>query len=125
MGRIVAKPWDVEKMGYGNKPLVLSIDMQKLFTQEDSPFGGGTGKMPGFNLIRRAIIGEKKLMDRARAANIQIAHTKIGFRKDGKDLGLWKITNLAGLATLDSKWMEMCPELEPKEEDIVFIRKSL
>ena len=110
----------MEKVGYGEKPLVLNLDMQKYFTEEDSPEGAG---MPGFHLIRRSIAGQRKLMDAARVKNIQIAHTKVAYRKDGKDAGLWKIPQQIAMCTLGSKWVEMCPELEPKEEDIVFIRK--
>ena len=119
--RLVAKPWAIRKIGYGDKPLILNIDMQKFFTEEDSPVVGK--KLPGFHLIRRAIVGQKKLMDAARSKNIQIVHTMIGFRKDGKDIGLWKNYEMQLMCTVGTKWVEMCPELEPREEDVVFIRK--
>lgn len=110
----------VKPVGYGKNPLVLSTDMQQLFTAEDSPLG--VVKRPGFHLIRQAIVGQRKLIEAARIRNIQIAYSKIGFRRDGKDKGLWK-RDFPTMCILGSRWMEICPELEPKEEDIVFIRK--
>lgn len=124
--RVLEKPWYLkgkigygEKLGYGEKPLILNIDMQKLFTEESSPMAGS---MPGFHLIKRAIVGQKKLLAAARVKNIQIAYTVIGFRKDKKDMGPWKADKL-GLATLGSKWVELCEELDRREEDIFFVRK--
>jgi maleamate amidohydrolase len=119
---LVAKPWVVEKVGFGAKPLVLSIDQQKFFTTEESPFK--IAKMPGFDLVRRAITGQRKLMDAARVKNIQIVHTVIGFRKDGKDKGLWKVPEFVNQCIVGSKWMDVDEELEVREEDIVFVRKK-
>jgi len=119
--RLATSPWAVSKVEYGKRPIVLNIDMQKFFTEEDSPFKAA--KMPGFQLVRRGVAGTKKLMDAARLKNVQIVHTATGFRKDGKDKGLWKMPAFTDACLLGTKWVEKCPELEPKEEDIVFIRK--
>jgi len=107
------------KIGYGDKPLILCIDMQKLFTEESSPLGGN---MPGFPLVKRAIIALKRLIAAGRERDIQVVYTVVAFRKDKKDMGLWKVPHL-GLATLGSKWVELCEELEQREEDILFVRK--
>ena len=119
--RLVEKPWEVSKTVWGKRPLVLSIDATKFFCTKESPLE--VAKMPGYELLRRSVDGQAKLIAAAREKNIQIIYTTIGFRKDGKDIGQWKIAKMTRLALEGTEWLDIVPELEPKEEDIVMMKK--
>lgn len=118
--KLAAKNWETIQTEFGERPLVLNIDMQTFFTAEDSPFG--SAQMPGYQHVRRAISAQKKLMDAAREKGVPIAHTVIGFREDGKDRGRWKVKKFVELCTVGSTWLDVDPELEVRKEDIFFKR---
>ena len=107
--------WD--KIGFGKKPAILVIDLQRYFTDEDSPMGGSPGSL-------KAARNTSILLKAAREKGILIIYTVLGFRQDGKDMGFWpkKIPNLAN-CTIGSKWLEMREEVKEKPEDVVLVKK--
>jgi maleamate amidohydrolase len=109
--------WSTTRIGYGDRPVVLCVDMQRVDTENDSPPPFGR-HMPGFDLMRRSLATQNRLIDAARAANIQVIYTRQLVRKDGKDSGWWKLP-LTLVYTAESQWSEICPELAPIEGDIV------
>jgi maleamate amidohydrolase len=120
--RLVKKPWAVEPVSFGKRPIIINIDNQKFFTSPSSPFNSAA--MPGFDSLTRAVQGQKRLFEHARARNIQIAHTVVAFRKDGKDRGLWKPLEMIKLCTEGSVWAQIDDEIAPHENDLFFVRKK-
>lgn len=120
--RLVKKPWAVEPIAFGKRPIIINIDNQKFFTSRQSPFN--PAGMPGFDSLTRAVQAQKVLFEHARARNIQIAHTVVAFRKDGKDRGLWKPLDMIRLCTEGSVWAQIDAEIAPHEEDLFFVRKK-
>jgi len=106
------------RMGFGQKPALLVIDLQRFFTDKDSPMGGKP-------LIQKAVENTAVLLKSARKKGIQIIYTVDGYRSDQKDLGWWgkKVQDLH-LCISGSKWAEMPEEIKEKPEDIVLEKKN-
>src|SRR5207244_2222472 len=80
-------PW--VKRGYGQasiepgeRPAVITIDLQYAFTDPNFIFGGA-------ELIERATQNAAEVLHAARAAGVPVFHTVVAWKNE-KDLGLWK-----------------------------------
>ena len=98
-------PW--VKRGYGqatiepgDRPAVLTIDLQYAFTDPDFIFGGA-------ELIERATVNTVPVLEAAREAGVPVFHTVVCW-KDEKDIGLWtiKLPPCAEI-TPDSRWAQV------------------
>jgi len=99
------------KAGFGKRPAIIVVDLQKGFTNPDAPGGGG---MDG------TVAAVNKLNQAARNKNIKIFFFHVGYRKDGIDLGVFghKAFVLRDFIT-DSWLFELDDRLEVKEHDII------
>lgn len=110
--------YGVGRIGFGRKPAILVIDLQKFFTDNDSPMGGK-------QLIRKAVENTSVLLRTARTKGVLIIYTVVGYRSDGKDMGWWpKKIKVVERCTLGSKWVEIAPEVKGEAEDIVLVKKN-
>ena len=100
----------------GERPAVLSVDLQLAFTDPAFPMGGG-------EMVERAVQGTARVLAAARAAGVPVLHSYVAYREDGADLGLWATkVPVLGQVTEGSRWARVDPRLLD-ERDIV-LRKQ-
>ncbi len=63
------------RCGFGQKPAIIVVDMEKYATLPDGPIFGGPGVVSTLKPIRM-------LLDKARAKKIQVIYTVVGYDKD-------------------------------------------
>lgn len=107
-----------KRMGFGKKPAILIIDLQKGTTAKDSPLGY-------VKEYAKVVEETRKLIDKSRKKGLSIIYVVISFREDGKDCGVWgdKIPGLR-VFTTNSKWVELDDRLEKKDEDCLIFKKT-
>lgn len=99
------------KVGFGKRPAIIVIDFQKAFTCADAPAGTDMS----FQCKQT-----KKLTDAARKKNIRIFYTRVGFAKDGIDIGLWGEKCCSNkLVTRDTWLYEWDDNLDIRPEDVL------
>ncbi|WP_010530074.1 isochorismatase family protein [Lentibacillus jeotgali] len=105
------------EIGIGGSPALLIIDFQKAFTSSESPLGGSEA-------ITEAVDNTKLLLGKVRNLNIPVIHTKVAYRDDKQDMGLWinKVNNLSLIKT-NSKWAELDDRVRNEESEIVLTKK--
>lgn len=81
------------KVGFGKRPVILVVDFQNAYTDPRAATAGD---------LSYQCQQTKKLTDAARKKNIRVIYTRVGYAKDGVDLGLWG---------------EKCPSLKPVTRD--------
>lgn len=98
-------------VGFGKRPAIVVIDLQKGFTLPSAPAGGD---------MTSTVETVNKLTEAARDKNIKVIYTRVGYNKDGVDLGVFghKAFVLRDF-TRDSWYYEMDDRLNIKEDDIV------
>lgn len=69
-------------IGPGSRPAVVVVDFQEAFTTADMGMGGG-------RMIDLAVERTAVLLQAARARGVPVLQTRVAFREDGADLGLW------------------------------------
>lgn len=99
------------KVGLGKRPAIVVIDLQKGFTLPSAPAGGD---------MTSTVEAVNKLTDAAREKNIRIFYTRVGYNRDGSDLGVFghKAFVLKDF-TRDSWYYELDDRLKIKENDII------
>src|SRR3989442_729508 len=68
------------KANFGERPVVLIVDVQKGFTSTENPLGGNMDSM---------VENIKKLIGEARRYKVPIFYTRVAYREDGKDCGVF------------------------------------
>jgi maleamate amidohydrolase len=96
----------------GERPAVLTIDLQYAFTDPDFPFGGA-------ELVERATQNTAELLHEARAAGVPVFHTVVCW-KDEKELGLWtiKLPPCAEI-TPESRWAQLDERLWDERDTLL------
>jgi len=98
-----------ERIGFGKKPAVLVIDLQK-----DMKLVG----MPA-----RTVRNTSVLLAKAREVAVPVFYTVIGYRADRKDTTLNKLGAMAG-HLLGTESVEVLDEVKPTKEDVVLVKKG-
>lgn len=100
----------------GDRPAVLVIDFSCGFTDPECPLGSD---------LTSQVAATKRLLDAARAKELPVIFTTIGFDASLKDGGLWmqKVPALAVLQ-LGGHWMDIDPRLEPRADETVIVKKG-
>lgn len=98
-----------ERIGFGKKPALLVIDLQK-----DMKLVG----LPG-----RAVQNTAILLSKARKTKIPVFYTVIGYRADGKDTTINKLGAMVG-HLLGTESVEVHDGVRPSEEDVVLVKKG-
>jgi len=115
-----------QRIGFGERPAVVVIDCQRYMVGERD----GSGQWPSScgETGWRAIDDTKKLLAAARAAHVPIFYTLFVLARDGSDIGVYGRKR----ALLQSEhWVlegspgaELLPDLERRENEIVFVKKK-
>lgn len=66
------------QIGFGKRPAVVVIDLQKGFTLPEFPAGGD---------MTDTVAAANKVTKAARAKNVKVFHTRVAYNGDGTDLG--------------------------------------
>jgi len=103
------------RVGFGERPAVLVVDMQNAFLSPEYELGSDPG-----DLVDQ--IGS--VLDAAREKNVPVFYAKTFYREDLADAGVWgqKIPALRNLQE-GSKGAEIHPGLTPQDSDFVVLKK--
>lgn len=103
------------RVGFGERPGVLVVDMQNAFLDPAYELGSDPG-----DLVDQIAT----VLDAARAKNVPVFYAKTFYREDLQDAGIWgkKIPALRNL-TEGSKGAEIHPGLTPKDSDFIVPKK--
>jgi maleamate amidohydrolase len=99
-----------ESIGFGDRPAVLIVDLQKGFTDASSPLGRSSH-------VQRAVDNTAVLVAEARQRGIPIASCNVSW-KSRDDMAYWKISSL-----YDGSFYHghPCTELDPRISDPDYI----
>jgi maleamate amidohydrolase len=100
----------------GARPAVLVVDFSRGFTDPESTMGSE---------LTREVEATNRLLAAAREREIPVIFTSIGFEPNLKDGSLW-LEKAPGLGELiiGSKWVEIDPRLERRDEETVILKKG-
>jgi maleamate amidohydrolase len=100
----------------GARPGVLVVDFSRGFTDPESTMGSE---------LTREVEATTRLLAAAREREIPVIFTTIGFEPNLKDGSLW-LEKAPGLGELiiGSKWVEIDPRLERRDEETVILKKG-
>src|SRR3990172_6366384 len=96
-----------EPLGYGDRPVILVIDLQK---------SGSSARPPP--LAARAATNTAVLVDRARARGVPVIYTVNAFREDLRDLPPTKLKSLAS-CVVGTRLVEVLDAVAPQAGDLV------
>ena len=104
------------KMGFGERPALILIDMLKGFTDTNMPLGAN---------LESQIAAQKPLLDVAHERDIPcIFSTVIYDEAEAKDAGLWSIKMKGSLTlTAGSEAVKVDPRLDMGPKDILLVKK--
>ncbi len=104
------------KAGFGERPVVLVVDVQKGFTSIENPLGGNMDTM---------VAAIKRLLEEARKNKVPIIYTRVAYREDGLDCGVFgeKVPTLPVWFRMGGGWEGVDQRLEPQKEDVVITKK--
>jgi maleamate amidohydrolase len=104
------------RTGYGRNPCVLVIDFQYGMTDPECPLGSSNQDAP--------IVVSQRILAAAREARIPIVYTRVAYRPDLADGGLF-IEKVPGLKvlTLGSRWVEIDERVAPALEDYILTKR--
>jgi nicotinamidase-related amidase len=106
------------RMGFGKKPAIVVVDLNKGCTDPDSP-------LPPLMDLSSVVANTRRLIDESRQKAIPIIYLTLGpFRADSEDVGLVKV-KMPGLKifTEGSMWSEIDEGLEVRTDDFVVWKK--
>ncbi|MBI4258501.1 MAG: isochorismatase family protein [Thaumarchaeota archaeon] len=101
-----------EPLGYGLRPAVVVIDLQKS--------GSGEKLHP---MVARAVANTSMLLKEARDRNIPVLYTVNAFRKDLKDMPPTKLKSLSS-SMVGTRSVEVMDEVAPHSEDLVLQKQT-
>jgi maleamate amidohydrolase len=105
-----------ESVTLGTRPAVLVVDFSCGFTDPECTLGAD---------MTAEVEATKRLLDAAREKGLPVVFTTIGFEASLKDGGLWlqKVPSLGDLQ-LGGRWVEIDPRLEPRDDEVVIVKKG-
>lgn len=104
------------RMGYGSRPCVLVVDFQYGMTDPACPLGSSNQDAP--------IAVTQRILAAAREAGVPVFYTRVAFRTDLADGGLFveKVPSLRAL-TEGSRWVEIDQRVAPQDGDYVLTKR--
>ena len=104
------------RTGFGRNPCVLVIDFQYGMTDPECPLGSVNQDAP--------IEVTRRILAAARAAGVPVVYTRVAFREDLADAGLFveKVPALGAL-TLGSRWVEIDERVAMQEGDYLLTKR--
>jgi nicotinamidase-related amidase len=103
------------RVGFGERPAVLVVDLIRGFTDQACPLASD---------LDAEVLATRDILRAARAAGAPVVLSTAGYDDRLADAGVWarKIPSNEWL-TAGSEWVEMDPRLEPQERDHVLVKK--
>ncbi len=103
------------RMGFGERPAILVVDMINAFTDPRSPLSG-----PLDSQLKEI----KRLLDAGRRRDIPIIFSTVAYDPDLQEAGLWvrKIRSLNVLVQ-GTEWVEVDPRLETRPNETLLVKK--
>jgi len=114
-----AKAWDRPgfggRIGYGNRPALLVVDVTVGFTSPESPLGADV------ELVVTAI---RKLIDRARLRGVPVIFTAVAYTDADVVTAALFTRKVPALLSLKagSSWTQVDPRLEPRPDEPVLVK---
>ncbi|MCW2542206.1 MAG: N-carbamoylsarcosine amidase [Frankiales bacterium] len=104
------------RTGFGARPCVLVIDFQYGMTDPECPLGSSNQDGP--------IAVSRTVLAAAREAGVPVIYTRVGFRPDLADGGLFveKVPSLSWLK-LGSRWVEIDERVAPQDGDYILTKR--
>lgn len=104
------------RVGLGDRPAVLVVDLQYGFTDEASPVGGN---------LDEVIAATASLLDIARRNGLPVAFTSVTFQESHLNRLVW-LRKMPGLALLleGSRWCEIDERVKPEPGEPVFGKQA-
>ena len=104
------------RVGFGERPAVVAVDIQKAFTDPESPSGGDLDEM-----VANAV----KLIDVAKETNVPVIYTVVAYMPGMTDAGVWGLKCRAlNEVLIGSKWAELDDRVKYEEGKDYFIVKK-
>jgi nicotinamidase-related amidase len=103
------------RVGFGERPAVLVVDLIRGFTDQGCPLASD---------LDHEVLATRDILRAARAAGALVVLSTAGYDDRLEDAGVWgrKIPSNEWLRA-GSPWVEMDPRLEPDERDHVLVKK--
>jgi maleamate amidohydrolase len=100
----------------GERPAVLVVDFSCGFTDPECALGSD---------LSNEVEATRRLLDAARAKDLPVIFTTIGFEASLRDGGLWlqKVPSLGDLQ-VGGRWVEIDSRLAPREDETVVLKKG-
>ena len=99
------------KVGFGKRPAIVVIDLQKGFTLEEATAGAD---------MTQTVENVNRLTEAAREKNIKVYYTRVGYQKDGIDLGVFGYKAFVLREFTRDHWnYELDERLKIREEDVI------
>ena len=114
MGSYEQRGYGTRPVGFGEKPGIVVVDLQRAFTDPSFSTGGAP-------LVRRAVENTARLLKAARTAGVPVACCYMAYHS-ARDALLWKVAGIAEL-TDGSPGAELDPLISDPAYDYV-LRKS-
>ena len=104
------------RVGFGRRPALVVVDLQNGFTDPSCPVGGD---------LREVIDATARLLDVARACDVPVAYTAVGFHASRADGAAW-LRKMPGLGALieGTRWCEIDPRVQPREGEPVWVKRA-
>lgn len=104
------------RVGLGERPAVIVVDLQYGFTNTASPLGGD---------LDAVIAATASLLEVARARALPVAFTAVAFQESQLDRLVW-LRKMPGLATLidGTRWCEIDERVKPAPGEPVFGKQA-
>src|SRR4051794_10038262 len=116
MGAFFAQRGFGQRIGFGERPGLVVIDILKAFTDPTQPLGADLG---------REIEAIRQVLAAARAAGVPIFYTTVAYEEqDLRDAGIWALKQ-KGVVTLQAgtPGVELDPRLERRAEEAIILKK--
>ena len=115
----------IGSVGFGQRPVILTIDQQYAFTSSESKLGTQGASEEVRNIVDSMVENTRKLIDKSRQKNIPVIHTVVGYRNDYTDCGVFgiKVPSLPKICQLGTKMVEIDSRLNPQPNDYYIVKK--
>ena len=101
------------RVGFGSTPAVIIVDLTEGFTNPESPLGSN---------LDAVVNSSAKLLEAARANNVPVTFTTVGYAPDEHNVFIGKVPSLKTLE-LGTRWTEIDHRLAPRETEPVLLKK--
>jgi maleamate amidohydrolase len=114
--RIYSRSGIGERVGFGERPAVVVVDLQRGFTDPASPVGDD---------LSSVVAATAELLVVARRHRLPIAFTAVGFHPSHRDGATW-LRKMPGLGTLieGSRWCEIDAGVQPRADEPVWTKRA-